>query len=147
MKIALFSMILFVCFACSSSRRNSDSDNPPPEQYKIKALKKYGDNVEFAFDSSKVFVLCMKKSKPTRETPQQQTSFFVYDIAEDAILYENSLENGTVSWVNDHQVEVRLTPGILTKDEALNQLLTTYRFDVLQRRVIPDGAREKPVRP
>lgn len=102
--------------------------------YKSVAVEKYHDNIEYLFNTSKTFVICLKSNKPTPQIPQNQVRFFVYDLATEEIILEESLVGGEVSWKNDHEVRVKTTPGILTTDEEYNQQLTGYIFDVQERK-------------
>ena len=107
-----------------------------PSDYKSIAMEKYHSNIKYLFNSSDSFVICLKKIKPTSQFPRDLLNFFVYDLATQEIILEETSIDGNVWWKNDHEIQVRMTPGILTTDEEYNKHLMGYIFDVKVKKKI-----------
>ena len=114
----------------------SPSQTIASESYKKIAGQKYKNNVDYRFNASKTHVLCIKKSKPTQENPFPSLAFFLYDLKREKILLEESSTRGHVKWLNDHQIQISLIPGIVTGDEQKNKRLTGYIYDLKLKRKI-----------
>jgi len=70
--------------------------------------------------------------------------FFVYDLKNEKVLFEDSLANGSVKWLNDYQIQVSTVPGIVTEDEEVDKKLMGYIYDVkLQRKLYDQGDKVK----
>jgi hypothetical protein len=130
--ITLIALILFLT-ACHTAKTDAQKSTVSQE-YKSIAVEKYGNNIEYVLNNSKTHVICLKQNKPTPQFPQNQISFFVYDLAKEEIILEESLIDGEVSWKNDREIQVKMTPGMLTTDEEYNKQLTGYIFDVKERK-------------
>jgi len=98
------------------------------------AVEKYGNDFEYFFNSPKTYVICLKRNKPTPQIPQYQISFFIYDLKKNEIIFEESSIDAEVEWRNDHQVQVKITPGIISGDETTDDF--TYVYDVTSRKKI-----------
>ncbi|MGB2867687.1 MAG: hypothetical protein WBD36_04505 [Bacteroidota bacterium] len=143
MRVSFLSLILLALLSCTSSNEVTQANTSPSELYRVKAVEKFREGIRYSFNASRTFVLCLKQAKPSRETPQQLVAFFIYDTAADSVVYESSIENGSVAWVSDTQVEVLRIPGAVTADDSLNRSLTSYRYDIVRRRTIPVGTTER----
>lgn len=118
-----------------SSSKKTSAASAAAGQYKIAATEKYGEGVEYYFNESKTHVLCLKQAKVklSPAMPQNPLRFFVYDLNAEKIIYEDSLEDGSVRWINDSQLQISLIPGIVSGDEDPEDF--TYLYDVkLQQR-------------
>jgi hypothetical protein len=123
--IALF-FFLSSCHATKKDfRKSTDSQG-----YRSVAIKKYGHNIKYILNPSNTYVICLKRNKPTPQMPENLISFFVYDLANEEIILEEPAINGEVAWKTNHEVQVRIIPGILTTDENYNKKLSGYTFDV-----------------
>lgn len=127
-------VFLFFCTTCHSTKGNNNSAKSL--DYKSIAIKKYQKNIEYFFNSSDTYVICLTKDKSTPQMPENQISFFVYDLANEEIILEDSLIDGEVSWKSDHEIQVKMISGILTTDEEYNKQLTGYIFDVKEKKKI-----------
>ncbi|KAB2878692.1 hypothetical protein F9K33_12075 [bacterium] len=125
-----FLIIIFLVFSCASSKEAQ-------EKYKSLAIEKYKENVDYVYNESKSFVLCVNASKPTALKPLHRVRFFVYDIKNDAIVMEETVVDGSVRWINDHAIEVSYTLGLDSKDPAVPHF-GTYKFDVITKQRISD---------
>ena len=120
---------------CSGTKTDSQPA-PTREKYHQVAETKFGGGIEYRFNDSKNFVICLKKQKPTAQIPQNRLFFFVYNLENNQIIFEDSVTDGEVSWKSNTQFRVRTTPGMLTGDPEYNQKLMGYVFDVTLKRKI-----------
>ena len=139
----LFSFFHLDCATTSPDSQETDttvlessSQATASESYKKIADQKYKNDVDYRFNSLKTHVLCVKKSKPTEKHPFPSLAFFLYDLKENKILFEESSTRGHVKWFNDHQIQISLIPGIVTGDEEKNRRLTGYIYDLKLKRKI-----------
>ena len=102
--------------------------------YQALAELKYGRRVDFIMNSTGTAVLCVSKSKPTQLQPQQQISFFVFDMKTESVLHEDSVPNGWVSWENDNSVIVVVTPGTVRDEDKGQPERAGYVFDLRTRK-------------
>ena len=87
-----------------------------------------GNRLSLLYNEPRSHVICFTQRKPTAQHPFNELQFLVYDIKNQKLIHKNSLRDGQVSWLDDHQVKVertQMTPG------AENN---TYLFDVNSQR-------------
>ncbi len=117
-----------------TSHRDVRQQQSSIARYQSLAQEKYGDGVEFVHNSTKTAVLCLKKSKPTLQVPQQQVAFFVFDLASDTVIFEDSIPNGSVQWKDDFSIVVNITPGIEKGEDVSPPARHGYIFDIRIRK-------------
>lgn len=109
----------------------------PEASYQAVAKSKYGDRVEFFFNNSRSYVICVA-GKDRFKSPfpkiSSQLRFFVYDLTSDRILFEESLDNASVSWKKDTLLKVSVTPGIVQTGKSLEY---GYLYDIVARQKLP----------
>lgn len=113
--------------ACNTSKMDSPKSSDSGT-YKSIAAEKYGTGIEYLFNEPRTYVVCLKRIKPTAEAPQNQTNFFIYDLGKEKIIFEESSIDAQVKWKNDSQVQVKITPGIVSGDETEDDFI--YLYDV-----------------
>lgn len=123
----LIMAFFFFLFGCHTSKTDVQK-SVDSQDYKSIAIQKYGHNIEYILNSLKTHVICLKRNKPTPQIPQHQISFFIYDLEDKQIIFEESSIDAEVKWKNDHQVQVKITPGIVSGDETPEDF--TYIYDV-----------------
>lgn len=129
-------IVIITLVSCSSTKTSTKNSTEEPA-YKSVATKKLGTgNVEYLFNASKTVVVCMKASKPTDLMPQHHFIFFVYDVAGDAILHEDEIANGDVTWNNDYQIKVTMIPGIIKDDGKASAQPLGYMYDIRLKKKI-----------
>lgn len=118
--------------AALSSCRTSDlrHEEVQNEGYRLLAVQKYGQGAEYVQNMSGSAVLCVKESKPTQLYPQHQIAFFVYDMKEKKVLFEDSIPNGSVSWNDGSSLIVRIVPGTIRDDDKTSAARPGYIFDL-----------------
>lgn len=110
-----------------------------PEPYKKLAAEKYASQVSYEFSPNEHYVLCINSRDPSRPALTPPLNFFIYDLRSDEIVYEASLANGTVEWLNDTQIVVKTLPGIVPKESVEQKQTLPYGFiyDLVQQIEIP----------
>jgi hypothetical protein len=117
---------------------SSQSSQPSPEtSYEAAARSKYGGRVKFVFNNSRSYVLCVAGKHQFRRlfpSSSPRLRFFVYDLASEEIIFEESVENASVSWEDDTLVKVTVTPGIVRVEGPREY---GYLYDVVARQKLP----------
>jgi hypothetical protein len=126
-------LLLSLFISCGSSRRDFRESESGVAHYQTLAAQMYGQGEEFSFNDARTAVLCLKKSKPTAKNPQQQVSFFVFDLAIDSVIFEDEIPNGAVGWKDDLTILVSTVPGTVKSDEGLAGQKSGYIFDLRSR--------------
>ena len=131
-----FSKWLIMTFIIVTGCNTSKMDSPKtqnPQAFKSIAAEKYGKSVDYLFNDSKTYVVCLKRIKPTPQIPQNQIRFFIYDSEADKIIFEESSIDAEVEWQNDHQLRVKITPGIISGDETEEDFIYTYDVELRKK--------------
>jgi hypothetical protein len=123
----VFLIFIIVPLACCGTQKKSKTRSTQNEYQSI-AITKYQSNIEYLFNDSQSHVVCLTLSKPRAMQPHPELKFFIFDINEDEILFEDSLLNAKVGWISDSQVEVEFIPEIISEDEEISK--SGYVFDV-----------------
>lgn len=119
-------MIFVFAFLASCGSSNSGNSTQGAQSYKTVAAKALGENVEFTMNDAKAFVLCVKEVKGTPEQPRNSLSYAVVKVADNAIVLENKVDGGTVSWYNEQMIQLYITPGIMRDDQTRDDFITLY---------------------
>lgn len=131
----LLSALLTLSFECSSSEETSEK-TVTIEKYTELAKDKFGDNFATQMNSDKTYVLCSNVPKSIRDNGPTAVSYFIYDLKNDKIVFEESIPDGNVSWLNEHQIKVTIIPGIVKGDDKEGGSKTGYIYDVIQMKKI-----------
>jgi hypothetical protein len=113
-KCLLSFIFLFFLTTCSAPTKNF-----PEQEEKLKTIvqQKYQSDSEMFYNDDKSFALVVKQEKQSTKNPHPFLQFFIYELGENKIIFENSNERGTVRWKNNNQVEVIIVPGIIREGE------------------------------
>ncbi len=125
--------IVQVLVSCASARMDSVAVDAV-SKYSQLAIEKYHDNITYRENLAHSYVICYKQSRPGSLNPYPPLQFFVYAIKTDQILFEDSLSNGSIKWLNEYQFQVSTVPGIVTHDEEANKQLMGYIYDIQLKR-------------
>jgi len=134
-KNLFFVLALLILPACVSSSKPPASVKAT-ENYKTLATEKYGEGVDCTFNESKTHVLCLKREKVklSPAMPQNPLRFFVYDLHNEKIIYEDSIEDGSVRWISNSELQISIIPGIISGDENPEDFTYIYDVKLQQRR-------------
>ncbi|MBI5471906.1 MAG: hypothetical protein HY961_06130 [Ignavibacteriae bacterium] len=97
------------------------------------AAKRLGADFVATPNSEQRYILYVKEEKPRQGT--QPLSFFVYSMRADSVIYERTLESGTVRWHNATTLAITRIPGNITGDETSEQF--TELYDLSTARILP----------
>ncbi|MDH3252414.1 MAG: hypothetical protein OEM41_06445 [Ignavibacteria bacterium] len=100
--------------ACQQGR---DATDPGKASYVSIANDRYGKNVEYIPNVDSSFILCVNRQESAGQ-PVVTLRFFVYDAVGHKVLFEDSLEQAAVFWMNSSQLRVVSTPEVSSGDEA-----------------------------
>lgn len=137
-QIFLFIIILTSIYACKTSSI--------AQQSKLQTISKQyfqEDEIEATtiYNKSQDFALCYKEMKGTSQNPSNTLKYFIYDVSNESIVYESSLDGGYVKWLNDDEVEIFVTPGLMPQNTSKSDFATYFnvRTKEMTTRDIPDN--------
>jgi hypothetical protein len=130
----LTGLLSLLLVSCGSSRLDLKESESQPARYQAMAFQKYGRGTEFVFNESKTVVLCLTRSKPSAIHPQQQVSFFVFDLSSDTTIFEDEIVNGSVDWKDSFTLLVSTIPGMVKSEESSAGQMSGYIFDLRSRK-------------
>lgn len=110
-KTLVFCIIIMIYGCCAASSEIID--------YKAAeklAKEKFGENFMVEKNNSGALFLCYK----TDETKNQLHTilhYFIYDVKSGSIILQEKLNDAAVRWVDEHNIEIKLTPEIISGDE------------------------------
>ncbi|OGU36901.1 MAG: hypothetical protein A2068_01000 [Ignavibacteria bacterium GWB2_35_6b] len=108
------------------------------------AKEKFAENYIMEFNPSKSYMLCFKKENKHKDQAPAPLTYFIYDINNDSVLFEESIGAGRVKWLNDYQVEISLIPGIVKGDEKQEDTNLNYIYDLrLQKKLFTTNDKGK----
>lgn len=119
--------------SCATAQKAEQERPQAQESYKTLATEKYKDDIHYLFNGSGTHVLCIRQPKPTPELPQQRADFFIYDLSTNEIILEDEISNGSVTWRNEHQLQVTLTPGTIKSEDEQGKA-AGYVFDLRSKK-------------
>ncbi|NUM80758.1 hypothetical protein HUU42_08125 [bacterium] len=133
-RVIIFPILLIIFYANPACKTSGTAVNyQSNEKYRITAQSKLGDHAEFLFNQDSSFVLCMKTLNAEKNAQVNSVSFFIFDLKEQIVVFEDALANVSVEWKSNEQVQVTKIPGTVKKD---NQELKGYIFDVKSKKKI-----------
>lgn len=129
--LILMFVALHFSVGCSSSRPSQEKafDLASFQQF---AREKLGKSAVVLPNNSQSYLLCISNSPKQLYPafPQRAFRFFVYDIDKDSIVYEASLENGSVAWFSNSELIIKTIPGIIEEDGIT---IMTHTYNLLTR--------------
>ncbi|WP_282125322.1 hypothetical protein [Marinifilum flexuosum] len=139
--LILNTILAMLFFGCAT--KNKSMVKPTKNQqaaYLQLAKEKFGEEVEFKFNSDKNYVICEKVNSKLQPNPNQLKEFFVYDIISGTIIYEDKIANAKIEWHNEKQLLITKQRGYITNPEDTGKW--AYVFDLITKKKITD-IREK----
>ena len=141
----LFCFLILVFSACSSGPKTPPSTSQalptetpkdstemmPAESFKNLATQKYGQNVKYIYNESKTCVMCLQM---TNNSDPNRSYFFLYDIKSSQIILEEQLENANARWIDNDQLKVSITPGIVKGKEGEENSELGYIFNIKSKK-------------
>lgn len=129
MKTLVAGVVLSV-LSCTQSTRvvEKDRSNCIPESA---VADKLGAGYVVEYSGDRAFALAVVRSKSTALHPETSIHYAVLATSTCEIVHEDQIANGSVAWVSASEIEVRIMPGIVPKDEPKKPL--GYRFHVINK--------------
>jgi len=101
---------------CGNAKDSAGEEPAEEPQYLAEARDRFGEQFSCEPNGTDEFVLCTFTPEMTALNPIPQMAFFVYDMAGEEVVHEQNQVTGRVGWVSDFEIEMTLTPGIVTSD-------------------------------
>lgn len=135
LRTGLLNLLIILLLGCASNsvaRLNSSKQTNP--SYKEIAEKKFGKNVAYKFNDDRSFVLCEKVNSKSPPNPNRLKEFFVYDIINGVIIYEDKIAKAKIEWHNKTQLLITKQRGYITSPDDTGKW--TYVFDLRTKKKI-----------
>jgi len=142
-KLLILKLItLMVLTSCSNQKRRPNSNtilNYQTDNYKQVAFNKFGTDTVLILSPKENFVLCKKAIDKSSLNPNILSEFFVYDIDNEKILYEDKISGAEISWTTNTKLLITKQGGITTSPEDTGKIkyiynLKTNKKENLQRK-------------
>ena len=136
-KVLTLFISVVVLYSCSGTANINNKANNSIS-YRTIAKKRYKDNYKVIFNTDSTYVICQRKVKPTPSFPQQRINFFVYNVNQHQVIFEDDFPDGKVYWLNNHQIKIERYLGNIeiSKNEKRAQ---TFIYDVIRKEILPVG--------
>ncbi len=133
--IVLF-LITFFFISCSNYN-NGYKTNTEKAKYITTAEEKYTDNINYIFSPDSAFVVSYKTEAQTTDSRAAQLRFFIYDLNNEKIIFEDKSRTDKIEWINNTQVQVLKRPGIISVDPKKNSKMFGYIYDISLNKKLP----------
>jgi len=125
--------ILCLLFGCVTTNSLSHQEALEVKKtYQQIALKKFGEKVECKLNPNMSYALCKKLTPAPLLNSNQLIEFFVYDIQQDKIIYEDKIANVKISWYNNTQLLISKQKGYITHPTDTGK--RAYVFDLRSKK-------------
>lgn len=121
-----------LCIACGPTRSAMNAQTP----HKKIAEEKFGSGVEYFYNNRQSHVLCAKITRSTAEHPNHAVRFFVFDIKAGRLIFEDSMVDGEVQWMDATRIRVTKRFGMVTKSGERG--VQSYVYDVVTQSMMDD---------
>lgn len=107
------------------------------------AAQKLGDTYNLIFNSDSTLLIAYHNILTTKEKSKKENragfplpplKFFIYNIKNSQVIFEDNLSNGEVSWLTRTQVKIQTIPGTVKVND--DKKSTGYIYDVILQRKI-----------
>lgn len=95
------------------------------------SVEKFGVSFQATYNADNSFALVVKEAKATSQNPNPFLRFFIYGLSESKIIFEDNVAGGLANWENDELIEVTITPGTVSTEEAGK--LYGYIYNVISK--------------
>lgn len=130
MKTLIAGVVLSIFLGCTQSAQLVEKNRLPcvPESA---VVNKLGAEYVVEYSNDRAFALAVVRSKSTALYPETSIHYVVLTTSTCEVVVEDQIANGSVAWVSPSEIEVRIIPGIVPKDEPRKPL--GYRFHVINK--------------
>ena len=115
--------LIMIYGCCTPSLELSDY-----KQAESLAKEKYGTDFAIVKNELGTLILCYKEDKK-KSQPHTSVEYFVYDLNKKEIIFEEKLNDADIKWLDDHSIEIRITPEVISGDDDI----TVFILNVLTK--------------
>lgn len=117
-------LMISMCFLMSCSVTSKTKAVQESTAYITVAKEKLGDEVKFAFNKDRSYVLC--QTEPADNPDNPSFSFLVFSMEDEKVVLEQNVRSGSVKWLSDMEIEVFSTPGFMRNDQSRDDFTQVY---------------------
>ena len=103
-----------------------------PEKHSIAlnklSLERFGTGYRHLYNSDTTFSIAVKQEKASARNPNPLLQYFVFNLADEKIIYEDNVPGGSIFWKDNGRIEVRETPGTVRAGDG--NKIYGYIYDV-----------------
>ena len=92
------------------------------------SIEKYGTTFQLMYNTEKSYSAVVKQEKVTSQNPNPGLQFFIFDMEEEKIVFEDNIAMGKINWENNDKIEVIVTPGMISTED--NNKIHGYIYNV-----------------
>lgn len=92
------------------------------------AIEKYGAVFNLLYNTEKSYSVVVSQRKASLQEPNPVLRFFVYNMTKEKIVFEDNVAGGKITWINNQQIEISVTPGAISTE--LNNNNYGYIYNV-----------------
>lgn len=135
MKYAIYIMICssLLLLSCINGKKQTTNYS-----YKAISEEKLDGDVEYTFSNDSSYVLAFVERKGTAKQPQNLINFIVHDLKAEKVVYEDAVENGSVSFYNEHALKIITIPGIMKEGHTIADHTTIYDLRTNEKKKLTD---------
>lgn len=115
-------MGMFLLMGCSVTNKTKAVQESTA--YITVAKEKLGDEVKFAFNKDRSYVLCQTEPADNPDNPSFR--FLVFSMKDEKVVLEQNVRSGFVQWLSDMEIEVFTTPGFMRNDQSRDEFTQVY---------------------
>lgn len=125
--VSILLLLSIVFVQCKGTKDYSESTQKM-------ALEKLGEDYKCIPNEDNNYTLCVS-SKKDESNSGMGASFFVVENNSGKIIFEESIDKGTVSWYNSSKLSLFYTPGIMRNDQTRDDF--TFVYDLETKEKVP----------
>lgn len=126
--------LLFLLSGCVSTNKLNQQESFLKSTYQQIALEKFVEKAEFKLNSNMSYTLCTKMITAPVLNPNQLIEFFVYDIQQGEIIYEDKIANAKISWHTNTQLMISRQKGYIVNPADTGK--ASYIFDLQSKKKV-----------
>ncbi|MBL6445046.1 hypothetical protein JMN32_01920 [Fulvivirga sp. 29W222] len=127
--LILFGFVFFL--ACVNGKTQTSN-------YKSISEEKLSGQIEYVFSPDSSYVMSFVEIKGTAKHPQNNIKYIVHDLKTDKVVYEDALDNGSVSFYNDHAIQIIMIPGIMREGQSSDDFTYVYDLKTKEKKTLTE---------
>ena len=129
-----FLIVMLVFSACGPKPGNT-TDGKAIEKLSELAKENIGDDFICELNQSQTFSLCNSKNDPTGSA--SPLVYFIYDVENSSVIFQDRLNRGHVNWISDSLISVQTIPGVYEEGKEMEDYRTELNIFELLRKNAP----------